>query len=134
MADVIDASVAIKWFIKEAGQEKALGLLEKVLNAPEHFAAPELFYFELSHIFNRLIQHPTKKQIELMEFVSIIGIQRFSFTPELFNLQREFQNLGLSGYDAAYVAVAKLTQGKWHTFDEKAHKKVEKLKLSTLLK
>ena len=75
MVEVIDASVAIKWFINEGGHEKALSILEKVLVKPSDFAVPELFYFELSHTFNRLIPSPTEKQIEQMNFVSILGIQ-----------------------------------------------------------
>lgn len=134
MVDVIDASVAIKWFINEPGRDSALEFLEKLLANPNNFAVPELFYFELSHVFNRLISSPSDKQIERFNFISILGIQRFSFTPEVFKLQIEFQKYGLSGYDASYVAVAKLTNGKWITFDVNAHRKIEKYHLSVLLK
>jgi predicted nucleic acid-binding protein len=45
----------------------------------------------------------------------------------------EFKKLGLSGYDAAYVALARQLKGRWLTFDAKAHQKIKNLKLSELL-
>lgn len=53
-------------------------------------------------------------------------------TSELYELQTQLQNSGLSDYDAAYVAVAKMLKGKWITFDEKAHKTIQKMQLSVL--
>ncbi len=133
MADVIDASVAIKWFIEEPGRDNALVVLKKFVHNPNFYAVPELFFFELTNIFNRLISKPTSVQIELLEYVLLSGVHRFAMTPELSRLQRKYQHLGLSGYDASYVAVAELLHGKWITFDEKASKKIKNTKLIELL-
>ncbi len=133
MVRVIDTSVAIKWFVLERGSNKALQLLSDLLNAPSDFAVPELFYFELVHVFNRVIPEPEEVQLGLLAKVSILGIQRFTMTPSLISEIRGFQQLGLSGYDAAYVGLAKLLEGKWVTCDKKAHALVAHLKLSEIL-
>jgi len=133
MVRIIDASVAIKWFVDEHDREKAIQILEEIINNPTNFAVPELFYFELAHIFNRLIINPSDIQLELLSQIAILGFHRFSATPALLIEIRRFQKLGLSGYDAAYVGLARMTKGKWITFDRQAHEKIAHLKLSEVL-
>lgn len=133
MTEVIDASVAIKWFVDEADREAALEVLERVIDKPRRFGVPELFFFELAHVFNRLIAAPTAKQIELFDAVLNLGVHRFAATPELTARMRGYQALGLSGYDAAYVAVAAMTRGVWLTYDKKAAKLVAGQKLARVL-
>ncbi len=133
MVRVIDASVALKWFLLEEGREHALRLLEELLSDPAGFAVPELFYFELAHVFHRSIPDPSPLQIELLQQVLVLGIQRFAMTPPLLNEIRALQCLGLSGYDAAYVGLAKLLEGQWVTFDRRAHERIAHLGLSEAL-
>lgn len=134
MVQIVDASVAIKWFVKESGTELALEILEKIINNPKNFAVPELFYFELAHVFRRVIPTPSEKQLELLTETLNLGVYRFSMTTELLKELGTFQDLGLSGYDAAYVGLAKITKGRWLTFDRKAHALIEHLHLSELLR
>ncbi len=133
MIEIIDASVAIKWFIQEKGHETSLTILEKILKRPEGFAVPELFYFEILHVFNRLFPSPNQGQEELLQHLLQIGIPRFSMTREWMKEIRHFQQMGLSGYDSAYVGLAKILRGIWLTFDRKAHLKIRNLKLSRCL-
>ena len=60
-------------------------------------------------------------------------MNRFSMSTEMCSGIGYFQSLGLSGYDAAYVTLAKEVKGIWLTFDGKAHKKIASLKLSRCL-
>lgn len=133
MVQVIDASVAIKWFVEEDGQDEALHILAGMLDNPGHFAVPELFYFELVHILYRLVPSLNKGQNEVLGQVLTLGIHRFSMTPDLNTQIRHFQGMGLSGYDAAYVGLAKMLKGVWLTFDREAHLKVARFKVSRLL-
>ncbi len=133
MVKIIDASIGIEWFLNSPRQQKVLDVMEEVLKSPRSFAVPELFFFELTHVFHRVIPTPTKKQLGLFEGVMKFGLQRFSMSSELFREVRKFQARGLSGYDSAYVALAKLLHGKWITLDQKAHSKIEDLKLSEVL-
>lgn len=133
MAKIIDASVAIKWLILEEGRDSAMALFEEVLSTPDNFSVPELFFFELSHVFNKLVPKPTNEQVRILDHIWICGINRFSMTPELYKEIRRFQRMGLTGYDASYVALAGLLKGTWVTFDRKAHRLVESYHLSQLL-
>ena len=133
MVTVIDASVAIKWFVREEGFERAMEILKELLSTPKKFAVPELFYFELVNVFNRLIPAPSKTQEELLAAIINIGINRFSMTSELAAETKNIQRLGLSGYDGAYLALAKLLKGRWVTFDQEAHNAISHLGLSECL-
>jgi predicted nucleic acid-binding protein len=123
----------MKWFVVESGRESALEVLGQVLSKPRDFAVPELFYFELAHVFHRAIPAPSETQVRLFEQVLALGIARFSMTSALLREIRKLQLLGLSGYDAAYVGLAALLGGRWLTFDRKAHALVDHLNLSHLL-
>ncbi len=134
MVRIVDASVALKWFVSESGHEPAKVVLRELIDTPRAFAVPELFYFELTHVFHRILPRATPEQIALLEVVLELPIQRFVMTRELLALTREFQGLGLSGYDGSYVALAKMLQGVWLTFDSRAHKMVRPGQLSKLLR
>jgi len=133
MVRIIDTSVAIKWFVLEPGRDRALAVLAEILASPSHFAVPEIFYFELAHVFHRCLPDPSEEQLALLARVVTLGIQRFSMTPALLSEIQLVQRLGLSGYDAAFVALAKLLQGRWITCDRRAHAKVARLELSEVL-
>lgn len=133
MAEIIDASVAIKWFVEEDGREKSLEILSRVIDKPENFCVPELFYFELAHVLNRVLGQLSDSQKHLYESILHLGMHRFPMSPELHLSICEFQAMGLSGYDAAYVAVAKQVSGTWLTFDAKAHKIIQSLGLSQII-
>jgi predicted nucleic acid-binding protein len=130
---IIDASIAIKWFVVEPGRDRALQILKDVLDDPTQFAVPELFYFEINHIFHRLILEPNPDQIDLLYHVVKLPLMRFVMDKELCEQTGVFQGLGLSGYDAAYIALAKILNGFWLTFDQKAHQQIKHLNLSKLL-
>lgn len=133
MPEIIDASVATKWFVDESGRDKALEILEKVISKPQNFCVPELFYFELAHVLNRVLGPLNPSQMRLFEKTLHFGMKRIPMNVELHESICEFQAMGLSGYDAAYVAVAKQVSGIWVTFDAKAHKIAEKIRLSRYL-
>lgn len=130
---VIDASVAIKWFVKENDHEAALEILSKVLSTPNKFAVPELFFYELANILNRIIEDDLDPRFELFEKLLDLNITRAVYTKELGTKIRKFQRLGLSGYDASYVALAEFIGGRWLTADKKAHQRILSLDLSVVL-
>ena len=47
MTWVLDASVAVRWFIEEEFHPNADKVLKKLVNQPELFAVPEIFAFEV---------------------------------------------------------------------------------------
>ena len=47
MKFVIDASVAVRWYVLDESHANADAVLQRVIEDPELFAVPELFFFEV---------------------------------------------------------------------------------------
>jgi len=130
---VIDASVALRWLIEEEIHPCADKVLERIIYDPERFAVPELFSFEVFSVLQRV--HPNGLQafrkgiIPLLQF----GMLRQPMTDNLAVQANHFVKLGLTGYDACYAALARDLKGKWITFDKKAHRFIQKERISCLL-
>lgn len=124
MIGVLDASVLAKWFVDEEGRDRALAILEEVVERPRRFAIPTLVWYELTHVLLR-----TTKDLEgalgSLEKVMHLGIPSFGATAErCARAMRLAKRAGLSGYDAHYVVLAEELEGRWITFDAKAARAV----------
>lgn len=75
-----------------------------------------------------------KKVEEAISILEQLGFERVGLGHELLGLASRIAIKDkLSGYDSVYVATAQLLGGKWYTFDNVAHRKIERLKRSTVL-
>ena len=130
---VIDASVALRWLIEEEIHTCAEKVLEKVVDEPERFAVPELFAFEVFSVLKRVHPNGLKAFIKGIIPLLHLGIFRQPMTENLAIKAKHFVKLGLTGYDACYAALARDLKGNWLTFDEKAHRLIQKERISCLL-
>lgn len=130
---VIDASVAIRWFLEEETHQSADKVLKKVVQDPCRFTVPELFAFEVYAVLQRL--HPDGLRVFRKGIIPLLqgGLLRHPMTEELAVRANRFIKKGLTGYDACYAALASDLKGCWLTFDKKAHKRIEREKISYLL-
>jgi predicted nucleic acid-binding protein len=130
---VVDSSVAVRWFIEEEADSFADEVLERMVNEPARFAVPELFSFEVFSVLHRL--HPDAVKVFNQAIIPLLqgGIFRQPMTEELAVRASHFVRSGLTGYDACYAALAKDLRGLWLTFDAKAHRLIEREKVSCLL-
>ena len=130
---VIDASVAIRWFIEEEAHLHADAVLKRAVFEPKRFAVPELFPFEVFAVLQRI--HPDPLVVFRMAILPLLqgGIFRQPMTEKLAIAARRFVEMGLSGYDACYAALAQDLGGMWLTFDGQAHQAIEKEGVSCLL-
>lgn len=125
---VIDASVVIKWFVHEEGEQEALSLLKKHRENEILLVVPELIFLEtinvlryksndeefLSEVNKTLWEsefHVEKLNSYLLEKASIIALQN-----------------NLSVYDALYVAIAQISGAELITAD-KDFKKLPNVRL-----
>ena len=131
---IIDASVAIKWFvIEESGQAAAMATLDRIQDSPQHFAVPELFFNEMLSVLCKLLDDEKKIQ-EYMFLLESLGLTRIGNGSELISLAATIAvKHKLSGYDAIYAAAANLVDGHWLTADARAHKRIERMRISQLL-
>lgn len=127
---VIDASVAIRWFIEQESHPHADLVLDRMLSYPERFAVPELFCFEVFSVLSRI--HPHSSEVFLKGMIPVLncGIFRYPMTDSLALQASAFINKGLTGYDACYAALAKELEGSWLTFDDKAHQLIKGSRVS----
>jgi predicted nucleic acid-binding protein len=130
---VIDASVAVRWYLEEEQHPNADAVLERVIHHPEDFAVPELFAYEVLAVLMRL--HPDPLSVYITGFMPIIqgGIIRYSMTENVARITCDYGKKGMTGYDAAYLALADELNSIWLTFDAKAHQRVVSSKRSVCL-
>ncbi len=130
---VIDASVAVRWFIEEEAHPHADEVLERVIDEPTGFAVPELFAFGLFSVLQRI--HPNGLEAFRKGIMPLLqgGIFRQPMTEGLALKTNSLVKLGLTGSDACYAALARDLKGIWLTFDEQAHSLIQKEKISCLL-
>jgi len=130
---IIDASVAVRWFIEEEARAHADEVLKKLIDSPERFAVPELFAFEVFSVLQRI--HPSGFYAFRKGIIPILqgGIFRQPMTESLAVKANRFVNLGLTEYDACYAALARDLKGIWLTFDEQAHSLIQKENISFFL-
>ena len=124
MRYVIDASVAIRWLLEELRHENADFILRLVLEQPSIFAVPELFLYETFAVLHRF--HPDANAAYHESIYPLIrsGVLRYPVTPGVYSRARRIIEMGLTGYDAIYVALAEELDAKWLTYDAKAHSKI----------
>lgn len=120
MIAVVDASVAIKWFLVEPETPSALGVARDVLAGSGVFIVPELFYFEVFAVVMRKHKNPSLWADSGMRWLLNLPLRRIGLTRRLSKEMFRFVEQGLTGYDSAYAALATLNRGKWLTFDTKA--------------
>jgi len=133
MIYVLDASVSLRWFMKEEGSPFAEEVLKRVLEKPMGFAVPELFSFEVFSVLARLHEDFLRTFREGVIPILQSGILRYPMTEELSIKASEFVDAGLTGYDSCYAALALSLNGMWLTFDSKAHRLIKSKSISFLL-
>lgn len=132
---VVDASVALKWFFPEEKQrDLALDVLDTIASAPERFAVPELFFVEVLSVLCRATGASVEEKQDYLHQLELLGFHRVGNGHELLSLAVKLAHQwNLTGYDAIYVATAKLLGGTWLSADEKAVKRVKEHGLSLKL-
>lgn len=130
MRYVIDASVALRWFISGSEHPNADTVLQEILTHPGIFAVPELFAYEVLSVLYR--HHPLARAVfaEDIDRLMRSGILRYPMTENIYTRADRFIRMGFTGYDAVYVALAEELDGTWLTFDSRAHARIESEHLS----
>ncbi len=131
--EVIDASIAVEWFVETSPAfGGAVAVLERLRDEPGRFAVPQLFFQEVHAVLCRKL--PSAADVgSAMRHLWRLGIRCVPWEPDVAELAAELAfRHRISGYDATYLATAQLAAGVWLTFDRKAHERVASLGLSRL--
>ena len=120
MRYVLDASVAVRWFVAEEEHTRADLVLDRLLAAPEQFAMPELFFYEVFAVLARTRADYQSVYVEGLLPLVESGPLRYPMTGAVAMRAAGMVDRGLSGYDACYVALAAELHALWLTFDARA--------------
>jgi len=116
---VVDASVAVKWYLPEVDTDAAIGLRSRHVRGDVRLVAPDLMVYEVA---NALRYHPHVGSDRLAEhigdlFALELGIDQTSETAMTAAIHTAFR-LGMSVYDAIYISLAERLDTVVYTADE----------------
>lgn len=119
---VIDASVAVKWYVDEEMRDKALRLRDDFISETVDLEAPNLIVYEVG---NAIRQHPGATEREcagaVRELRNLgIGIRDLDDAMVGAAAKLAFEEK-LTFYDAAYLSLAKTIEAKFVTADKELY-------------
>lgn len=122
---VLDASVAVKWFLPERFETlapEALDLLNQCGKNEIRILVPDLFWVEFASVLWKAVRRGNFPKASAD--VALASLKRFDFptVPSLKLLDNAFQiatDYGRSVYDCLYVALAVQTNSQLITADER---------------
>lgn len=118
---VLDTSVAAAWFFTdEPLREQALLVKDDLGADPRRYLIPPLFHAELVHVLARKSARDENFVEEAFRLILRLGIRTLTLSESALVRTAYWACQGLSGYDAAFVALAEDVGGHWLTADNKA--------------
>ena len=127
---VTDASVAVKWFVREEGSAKARELKQLFQAGRIDLEAPSLLLYEVASAlrFHPVARFTSEKLGSAMNSLAKLQITREPTTREWTTAFTLSQENSISVYDAAYIALAAEGKRKMITADSKLITKLDSLK------
>ena len=130
---VVDASVVVKWFVKEDGTAKALELLDGILSGDVVIYAPELLLYEVGNVLFKGKNFSEIQIAEGLELVDSCGLRLEQLSVPLMEMAADFMaQYKITFYDAAYVALAYSMHIPLVSCDVKGHKKIKEVEVVEL--
>ncbi|MGB0679179.1 MAG: type II toxin-antitoxin system VapC family toxin [Polyangiales bacterium] len=117
---VLDASVAVKWFLPEEDTPQAMRIARALLRGRLRAVVPELFFFEVYAVVIRKHREPERWSTAGSAWLHALPLRRVPFSPSLGASMHALVQQGLTGYDATYAALATQSGLAWLTYDTKA--------------
>lgn len=106
MADiVVDTSTVVKWYIPEQHHEQARALRDDFLNGKHDLCAPALMPFEAVNALNYSGHYDGERLVEAADSLGEYGIELVPFR-SVGPIAEVTNSVGITAYDAAYVALA----------------------------
>lgn len=126
---VLDASVVVKWFVKEKHTDAALRARHDYAAGMTDIWSTQLLPFE---VLNALRYNPGFGLEELKAAAKALEGYRLALNPVLGELAEasvsDAMKYGITFYDAAYLSLARMLGRTMYTADEKLLAKVAKVK------
>lgn len=122
---VVDASVALKWFVDEINTEKALEVRD-YLKKEATPIVPALFFYEIANVLRYKPEFGSKDVKKIIKTLIDFQFRIEPFEERIANLTIDLAyQYGITIYDASYIAIGRRNQIKVITADEKLYSKLE---------
>jgi len=134
---VVDASVALKWYVPEPYSENALRLLESHLQGDLALHVPDLFLAESGNILWKKVQRGELSGHEAGEISrALLSVPKTVYPTEILlpAAVRLACALGRTVYDSLYLALAALVDCPMITADQRLYRALGGTEWSVLLR
>ena len=122
---VVDASVALKWFVDEIGTEKALKVRDRLKNQVIPIV-PSLFFYEIANVLRYKPEFGSTDTKNIIQALNDFQFRIEPFEQGLANLTIELAyQYGITIYDACYIAIGKKNQVDFVTADKELYSKLK---------
>lgn len=125
---IVDASVAMKWFVKdEENRSQALYLLKQFKLEEINFIIPDLLFYEVANAFKTFVRAKRitltagNKYIKRLLELNLLIVYSSTLIGPALKLAHKFD---ISVYDASYLALAKSQKIPFYSADEKLLNKI----------
>jgi predicted nucleic acid-binding protein len=136
-ACVVDASVGIKLFVKEAGSEQVDGLFGQLAENPNaRFYVPDLFFVECANILWKYVRHfdyPPENACQDVADLSALALRSVSTADLIVQGLELALEYGITAYDSCYATLARQTKLPLITADALLVKKLEASDIEVIL-
>lgn len=131
---VLDASVILKWFMKEDDSNKAMSLKDAHVTGKFSIVVPDIVLYEIGNALRYEPEFTPKEIISCLEELYELNIDILAPLPDILDLVPEIAyHHDITFYDASYVALAKELGLQFVTADLKLYNKVKNLSFVDLL-
>lgn len=115
---VVDTSVVVKWYIPEQDHKQARALRDEYLDGKFDLVAPALMPFEAINALRYSGHYDGSRLEEASKSLPEYGIDLVPFS-KIGPVAEIATTLGITVYDASYIALAQKLNTKVYTADEK---------------
>mgnify|MGYP001087853501 CR=1 FL=1 len=124
---VIDASVVVKWFVKEEGSQKALEIRDRYIEGEIEVIAPELILFEAINALRYKGLFTESEIKEISEALDAFGLSLYSLEGEYARraIEAAFRN-DITIYDSSYISLAVQENAQLYTADDELIRRLKK--------
>lgn len=104
---VLDASVVVKWLFEEDDAGGALAYRDDHVSGVSPVAVPELLFYEIGNVLATKSGLSAEEARLAFSVIWDVELESYHLQPsDYLRMMRLSQKLNVSGYDAAYVALA----------------------------
>ncbi|MCK4596009.1 type II toxin-antitoxin system VapC family toxin [candidate division WOR-3 bacterium] len=131
---VLDASVVLKWFLKEGDSEEAIKLKNEIVMGTLSVAIPDLILYELSNALRYKKGYTSEIVIEAID--AILDLNADIIVPTKSLIEEAIKiaySKGISIYDASHIALAKSLGYSFITADVKLYNAIKNMHIAELL-